>query len=155
MGSDEEKWTVKSLLSFFFLAHLGRGFDKEPLRISGMKIAFYTVSFTGFMIFTMYTSYLSASLIVKKVGPPIKNIEEITEFPNKLAMSDGGSIHKMFLNAKNGSTYEKILTSGKIQTSKRDTLWIQNAMKGKFWTTKSVIYGISSWSVCRLKRSPK
>ena len=65
----------------------------------------------------MYESYLSASIIVKNTGPPVKNIEEIAEFPHKLAMSDGGSIHKMFLNAKNDSTYGQLLASGKIDSS--------------------------------------
>ena len=32
-------------------------------------------------------------------------------------MSDGGSIHKMFLNAKNDSTYGQLLASGKIDSS--------------------------------------
>ena len=32
-------------------------------------------------------------------------------------MSDGGSIHKMFLNSKNDSTYGQLLASGKIDSS--------------------------------------
>ena len=104
-------------MSFFYLAHLGRGFEKEPKFVFGLKIAFCTISFTGYMLFIMYESYLSASIIVKNTGPPVKNIEEMAEFPHKLAMSDGGSIHKMFLNAKNDSTYGQLLASGKIDSS--------------------------------------
>jgi hypothetical protein len=55
-------------MSFFYLAHLGRGFEKEPKFVSGLKIAFCTISFTGYMLFIMYESYLSASIIVKNTG---------------------------------------------------------------------------------------
>ena len=96
-----------------------------------MKIAFFTVGCTGFMLFTMYQSYLSASLIVRTMGPPIRNIEEMKDFPHKLTMSDGGSVHKMFKNANNDSLYSQLLRSGKIGLNKRDTVWIEEALKSK------------------------
>ena len=96
-----------------------------------MKIAFFTVGCTGFMLFTMYQSYLSASLIVRTMGPLIRNIEEMKDFPHKLTMSDGGSVHKMFKNTNNDSLYSQLLRSGKIGLNKRDTVWIEEALTSK------------------------
>ena len=118
------------MIVVFFLAYLGRGFHKEPSSsISGMKIAFFTIGCTGFVLFSMYQSYLSASLIVKTTKPPVNNIEDVIEFPHKLVMSKGGSVHKMFLNANPDSLYGKIRESGKIETTKRDTAWIEEVLK--------------------------
>ena len=96
-----------------------------------MKIAFLTIGCTGFVLFSMYQSYLSASLIVKIIKPPVNNIEEMKGFPYKLALSSGGSVHKMVLQSKDDSIYGQLLSSGKIKTIKRDKVWIGEALKSK------------------------
>ena len=121
--------TAGSLIGVFFLAYLGIDFHEKYSSVSAMKIVFLTISFTGFVLFSMYEAYLSASLIVKIVKPPVNRIEDIVNFRQKLVMSNGGSIHKMFLNANHDSIYGKILESGKIKTTTRESAWIKEALK--------------------------
>ena len=87
-------------------------------------------SANGGLFYTpLYEAYLSASLIVKIIKPPVNRIEDILDFRQKLVMSNGGSIHKMFLNANPDSIYGKILESGKIKTATRESAWVKEALK--------------------------
>ena len=125
--------TAESLIGVFFLAYLGIDFHEKYSSVSAMKIVFLTISFTGFVLFSMYEAYLSASLIVKIIKPPVNRIEDILDFRQKLVMSNGGSIHKMFLNANHDSIYGKILESGKIKTTTRESAWVKEALKSNNW----------------------
>jgi hypothetical protein len=89
-----------------------------------MKIVIFTIGCAGFVLSSMYQSYLSASIIVKI-------IEDVVDIPQKLVMTNGGSVHKIFLNANHDSIYGKIRESGKIETTKGNTVWIEEALKSK------------------------
>ena len=59
-----------------------------------------------------------------------KGIEDVKGFPYQVALTNGSSVHKFFLNAKKGSIYHQLLKSGKIKPTKdNDAKWIKSAVK--------------------------
>ena len=107
---------IKTLGAFLYLSHIGRRFPKEPQEMS-LRTAFVSISLSGFMIITLYRSMISASLAIKIYKPPIDSIEDILQTPYNLIISNGTSVHDMFKNAAENSTFHKITASGKLLLS--------------------------------------
>ena len=118
---------VKTLGAFLYLSHIGRRFPKEPQEIS-LRTAFVTVSLSGFMIFTLYKSMISASLAIKIYKPPIDTIEEILHTPYNLMVTNGSSIHDMFKTAADNSTYKQITNSGKLVLTKQNSFGFSSGL---------------------------
>ena len=119
---------IKTLGAFLYLSHIGRRFPKEPQEIS-LRTAFVSISFCGFMVITLYKSMISASLAVKIYKPPIDTIEEILHSPYNLMITNGSSVHDMFENAAENSTYKQIVNSGKLVLTKQDPLGFSMGLK--------------------------
>ena len=119
---------IKTLGAFLYLSHIGRRFPKEPQEIS-LRTAFVSISFCGFMIITLYRSMISASLAIKIYKPPLDSIEDILQTPYNLIISNGTSVHDMFKNAVENSTFQKIAASGKLVLSKNDQLGLQTMIE--------------------------
>ena len=115
---------IRTLSAFLYLSHLGRRFPKEPQEVS-LRTAFFSISFCGFMIITLYRSMISASLAVKIYKPPVNSIEDILQSPFNLIIANGTSVHEMFKNAPVNSTYKQLLDSGKLVLSKSDPSGLQ------------------------------
>ena len=118
---------IKTLGAFLYLSHIGRRFPKEPQEIS-LRTAFVTVSLSGFMIFTLYKSMISASLAIKIYKPPIDTIEEILHTPYNLMVTNGSSIHDMFKTAADNSTYKQITNSGKLVLTKQNSFGFSSGL---------------------------
>ena len=111
------------------LAHLKKRFPQEPKYLAP-RVAFLSISLSGFVLFSFYSSMISASLAVKKFYPPVNSLDEILDSPYNLIMTNGSSTHIMFKNAANDSVYAHLRNSGKILTVPRETMWIEKALRG-------------------------
>ena len=133
-----------------FLTHLGLGFPSEP-NSSSMRIAFLSMTIYGFLIINMYEAMFAAMLAIEVIRPPVQNIEGIKNFPNKLTLSNGSSIHKLFLNANKDSIYHQLLQNGKIKpTEDKDKKWIEKAVQGTRFISKQIFRGLKSFSLISL-----
>ena len=74
---------------------------------------------------------ISATLTVELFKPPVNSIEEIINFPHKLVVSNGSSVHRMFLEATSDSPYAQVLAAGKLTTAKSEKIWVNSALKSK------------------------
>ena len=120
------------MFGIIFLTHLGLGFPSEP-NSSSMRIAFISMTIYGFLIINMYEAMFAAMLAIEVINPPIKDIEGINNFPYKLTLSNGSSVHKLFLNAKEDSIYHQLLKNGKNKPTKdKDKKWIETAVKSMY-----------------------
>ena len=72
---------------------------------------------------------ISASLAIKIYKPPLDSIEDILQTPYNLIISNGTSVHDMFKNAVENSTFQKIAASGKLVLSKNDQLGLQTMIE--------------------------
>ena len=87
----------------------------------------------------MYEAMFAAMLAIEVIRPPVQNIEGIKNFPNKLTLSNGSSIHKLFLNANKDSIYHQLLQNGKIKpTEDKDKKWIEKAVQGTKVISKQI-----------------
>ena len=133
-----------------FLTHLGLGFPSEP-NSSSMRIAFLSLTIYGFLIINMYEAMFAAMLAIEVIRPPVQNIEGIKNFPNKLTLSNGSSIHKLFLNANKDSIYHQLLQNGKIKpTEDKDKKWIEKAVQGTRFISKQIFLDQKSFSLVPL-----
>ena len=98
--------------------------------LNWMRIAFWSISFLGYIIFTMYQNYIGAFLAIPQFRPPISGIEELLDSSYKISVSKGSSVEKYFTQAENGSIYIEILKNGKINLHKKDIFAIENMKKG-------------------------
>ena len=126
---------IKTLGAFLYLSHIGRRFPKEPQEIS-LRTAFVSISFCGFMVITLYRSMISASLSVKIYKPPVSTIDDILHTPYNVMIANGSSIHDMFRNAAENSTYKHIVNSGKLILTKSDPTGLQTIIEGLVYKYK-------------------
>ena len=112
-----------------YLSFLGISSPKLP-KSNWMRIAFWSISFLGYIIFTMYQNYIGAFLAIPQFRPPISGIEELLDSSYKISVSKGSSVEKYFTQAENGSIYNEILKNGKINLHKKDIFAIENMKKG-------------------------
>ena len=112
-----------------YLSFLGISSPKLPTS-NWMRIAFWSISFLGYIIFTMYQNYIGAFLAIPQFRPPISGIEELLDSSYKISVSKGSSVEKYFTQAENGSIYNQILKNGKINLHKKDIFAIENMKKG-------------------------
>ena len=75
---------------------------------------------------------ISASLAVRVFEHPIDSIEDLLHSPYNLIISNGSSIHKMLINAKPGSVYQKIAHSGKLIPMKSEAIGLDYMIESKF-----------------------
>ena len=118
-------------MSFLYLSHIGRRFPKEPIE-SSLRVAFASVSISGFMVITLYRSMISASLAVKIFEHPVESLDEIVDSPFNLIVSNGSSVHRMILEGKPGSDFERIVKSGKLKPMKSESEGFKHIIEGKF-----------------------
>ena len=111
------------------MTHLGLGFPSEP-NSSSMRIAFISMTIYGFLVINMYEAMFAAMMAIEVIHPPVRNIEEIKDFPNKLTLSNGSSVHNLFLNADKDSVYQQLWNNGKIKpTFEGDYTWTRMAVQ--------------------------
>ena len=104
--------------------------SKEPDKIS-TRMAFVSVSFCGFIMMTLYRSFIGASLAVKVFRPPINSIEELLESPYHLLVTNGTSVHKMFTQAENNTIYNQIVMNDRLGLVKTDREAVRQLKEGK------------------------
>ena len=61
LTSTEGKFPIRMLIAFLYLSHLGISFPEEPTKIS-TRIAFLSISFCGYFMFSLYETYIGAFL---------------------------------------------------------------------------------------------
>ena len=74
---------------------------------------------------------IAASLAIKIYKPPINSINEILDSPYNLIVANGTSVHDMFRNAPENSTYRQIADSGKLTLVKNEPIGLQTIINGK------------------------
>ena len=102
-----DEYLPHEVFGIIYLTHLGLGFPSVPNSFS-MRIAFISMTISGFFIYKMYEAMLTAALAIEVINPPVENIQGIKNFPYKLTLSNGSSVHKFFLNAEKGSIYQQL-----------------------------------------------
>ena len=75
---------------------------------------------------------IAASLAIKIYKPPVNSINEILESPYNLIVANGTSVHDMFRNAPENSTYWQIAESGKLRLVKNEPVGLQTIINGKY-----------------------
>ena len=115
----------------FFISHLGRSVPEEPKSVV-MRIAFFVVSMSGFLLFTMFTSMISATFSVEIEKTPVNNLEGIFEFPHYLRIKKDTSIHRMFKDSSDDFIYGRLWKSGKIKLTDGERSWVENAAISEF-----------------------
>ena len=98
--------------------------------LNWMRIAFWSISSLGYIILTMYQNYIGAFLAIPQFRPPISGIEEILESSYKITLSKGSSVEKYFTQAENGSIYNQILRSNKINLQNKTFFAIEQMIAG-------------------------
>ena len=110
----------------FFISHLGRSVPVEPKSVV-MRIAFFTISMSGFLLFSMFQSMISASFSVEIEKTPVDNLEGILEYSNYLRITKDTSIHRMFMDSSDDLIYGKLWKSGKVKLTEGERLWVDNS----------------------------
>ena len=114
-----------------YLSFLGVSSPKLP-KSNWMRIAFWSISFLGYIIFTMYQNYIGAFLAIPQFRPPISEIEELLDSSYKISVSKGSSVEKYFTQAENGSIYNQILRSNKINLQNKTFFAIEQMIAGMY-----------------------
>ena len=99
--------------NFILRSIIGKRIHSEPDRMSA-KIAFFVLTFIGFIFITLYRAMLVAFVAVDIQTPPVSSFEDIQSSNYRLAVQSNTAIERIFLHAKAGSVEEKINNSGKL-----------------------------------------
>ncbi|TRY76595.1 hypothetical protein TCAL_05323 [Tigriopus californicus] len=90
--------SISFALVFVLLSHLGRRVPREP-KANSLRLAFFSISFGGFILISLYRAMLGASLAVKIHQPPIRSMEELVVSDLSVLISQGTSVYKYFSTA--------------------------------------------------------
>ena len=76
---------------------------------------------------------MDGPLAVKISKPPVNGIEEVSQSPYRILVSEGSSVHKMFTQAEFGSDYHKIFINNQLQ-------FVKNGRDGVYQLVNGMIY---------------
>lgn len=123
-------WSMKTLIAFLYLSHLGRRFPREPRKMS-LKVAFVSVSFCGFMLITLYRCMISASMAIQIMHHPVQSLREVLNSPFNILVTEGTSIHSYFKDASEDSYLNEILQSDKFTLVQSASEAIERVSEGE------------------------
>ena len=73
-----------------------------------LRIAFFSISFFGFLLISLYRAMLGASLAIKLYREPVSSLEELLDSDLKVAIAANSSIQDYFSKANSTSIQAKI-----------------------------------------------
>ena len=76
---------------------------------------------------------MDGPLAVKISKPPVNGIEEVSQSPYHILVSEGSSVHKMFTQAEFGSDYHKIFINNQLR-------FVKNGRDGVYQLVNGMIY---------------
>ena len=95
---------------FGLFALIGKRFPVEPRCISA-RVAFFSISFSGFIIISLYRAMLAASLAVTtKIGPPFQSLEGMADSEYKVYVYPNSVSSSFFEDAQVDSARHRIGT---------------------------------------------
>ena len=116
--------TALKALIFSILSTLAKRFPIEPKSFA-CRIAFITVSLTGFVIISLYRAMLGASLAITIHHPPINSMKDVLESEYKIGTLSGTNLEKYFTESeKNSYLFE--IGKKKLVLDKPDSSSLEN-----------------------------
>ena len=109
-----------------------------------LRIAFFSISFFGFVLLSLYRAMLGASLAIKLYREPVSSLEELLSSDLKVAVAANSSIQDYFSHASSASIQAQIWRE-KLQPEAENGAFLSST----FNFTQQVNFNFNSFSDTR------